>query len=347
MWIKKHAPTSFDDFVGNSDLVHRFKTMAETRYLQHMILCGPSGIGKVHLLKMLIDKLLGPFKKDGVLEFTSADERSNQVIREKIHQFVPKKIETDVPKFVILRQAQCLSEGSQQIMRRLMERHYHHTVFVFLCTSQNGILETLQSRCHIFHFKPITIEQQTPYLEKILQAEGIEYEPGAAELIGELSNGDMRAAINYLQTACCMISSPSDKTKPTLTVTDIQTVCIFPHYRKIKSFFEIICNLVKHKHMNTHEHVEQFKLCVNIIKDFYEQGYCSRDIIHFLTSYLSTNADQIPRLVYLSLVKEITVYHHRIMNGTDSYAQLLGIVAGLYKRALELSKEIEVGSVCE
>ena len=99
--------------------------------------------------------------------------------------------------------------------------------------------------------------------------------------------------------------------------------------------------------MNLGEHAKQFNLCVNIIKEFYDQGYCSRDIIHFLTSYLSTNADQIPRLVYLSLVKEITIYHHRIMNGTDSYAQLLGIVGSLYKRALELSKDPNVELVGE
>ena len=193
--------------VGNPELVRRFAMMCQTRYLQHMILCGPPGVGKSRLVQLLIDNLLGKAQHEAVLQFNSADERSNQVIREKIHQFVPKKVTVSSPKLVVFRQAEQLGEGVQQIMRRLMECHYHHAVFIFVCSDLNGMLETLQSRCHIFRFAPVSVAQQVPYLRTVAAKEGVAADDAALGLIATLSNGDMRSSLNYLQAACCALEA--------------------------------------------------------------------------------------------------------------------------------------------
>ena len=54
MWVNKYRPTSFEEVVGNEDVVRRFQMMAATKHVQHMILCGPTGVGKSSLIELLI-----------------------------------------------------------------------------------------------------------------------------------------------------------------------------------------------------------------------------------------------------------------------------------------------------
>lgn len=346
MWVKTHAPQSFDAMVGNPELVRRFAMMCQTRYLQHMILCGPPGVGKSRLVQLLIDNLLGKAQHEAVLQFNSADERSNQVIREKIHQFVPKKVTVSSPKLVVFRQAEQLGEGVQQIMRRLMECHYHHAVFIFVCSDLNGMLETLQSRCHIFRFAPVSVAQQVPYLRTVAAKEGVAADDAALGLIATLSNGDMRSSLNYLQAACCALeaegggdngegacSSPS-----TLDADTVRSVCLFPHYQQVERLFDtLLAAAGQGKETATVPDVptaDGFHASLGVVRALYDQGYCGRDLVMFLSTYLMTAAETMPTPLHLGFVKDVALGHQRLAKGIDSYAQLAGVVAALYRRAV-------------
>lgn len=340
MWVKKYAPQSFDEMVGNPELVARFRRMCETRYLQHMILCGPPGVGKTRLVQLLIDRLLGATQKEAVLQFHSADERSNQVIRDKIHQFVPKKVNSTSPKLVVFRQAERLSEGVQQIMRRLMECHYHHAVFIFVCSNLSGILETLQSRCHIFRFAPVSVVEQVPFLRRVAAAEGYVTEDAALTLIGTLSNGDVRSSVNYLQAACCtttMVATgvpdapgATPAVPTTLTADTVRSVCLYPHYQEVEHLFTTLLAA------RTSPSLEGFHACLEVVRALFDQGYGGRDIVTFMASYLTTTADTLPCALHLAFVKDVALCHQRVAQGVDSYAQLAGVVAALYRRAVEV-----------
>ena len=156
MWVNKYRPTSFEEVVGNEDVVRRFQMMAATKHVQHMILCGPTGVGKSSLIELLIKNVLGENRREALLQFDSSDDRGIQTVREKIHQFVPKLIHAHQTKMLVFEEAETIGEGVQQMMRRLMEKHSHHTTFVFVCTHLNGIIETLQSRCQIFRLSLVT-----------------------------------------------------------------------------------------------------------------------------------------------------------------------------------------------
>ena len=304
-----------------------------------MILCGPPGVGKTRLIQLLIDNLLGANQNEAVLQFQSSDERTNQIIREKIHQFVPKKVQTSSPKLVVFRQAEQLSEGVQQIMRRLMECHYHHAVFIFVCSRLNGILETLQSRCHIFRFSPVDIPDQVVYLRRISLAEKITPDEAALELIAKISNGDMRASINYLQAACCTLKDNNEdekdqKTKQ-LTVPIVQSVCLFPHYKHLTLLFNLFISASDKDQHSTHTLLEGFHKCLDIVLTLYDQGYSGRDIVMFLSNYLMTTSEQMPRRLHLVFVKNVALCHQRMAKGVDSYAQLAGLVAALYRESIQ------------
>lgn len=351
MWVKTHSPQSFDAMVGNPDLVRRFAMMCKTRYIQHMILCGPPGVGKSRLVQLLIDNLLGKAQHEAVLQFNSADERSNQVIREKIHQFVPKKVTVSSPKLVVFRQAEQLGEGVQQIMRRLMECHYHHAVFIFVCSDLNGMLETLQSRCHIFRFTPISVAQQVPYLRAIAAKEGVTSDDAALRLIATLSNGDMRSSLNYLQAACCALETEGSgndggdseadvtHTSATLDIETVRSVCLFPHYEHIERLFDLLLAAADLSTVDTtmlnSPSADGYHESLSILRALYDQGYCGRDIVMFLSTYLMTAADTtIPNSLHLGFVKDVALGHQRLAKGIDSYVQLAGVVAALYRRAV-------------
>ena len=331
MWVKTHCPQSFDDMVGNPELVHRFATMCKTRYIQHMILCGPPGVGKSRLVQLLIDNLLGSAQHEAVLQFNSVDERSNQIIREKIHQFVPKKVKVSSPKLIVFRQAEQLGEGVQQIMRRLMECHYHHAVFIFICSTLNGMLETLQSRCHIFNFAPVRIEQQVPFLRTVALKEGVEADDDALKLIANLSNGDMRSSLNYLQAACCTLESTEESKSNVLHVDTARAACLFPHYQQIEHLF----NTLTGTETTTQPTLANFHECLSIACNLYDQGYCGRDIMMFFSTYLTTASNTMTKDLHLGFVKDVALGHQRLAQGIDSYAQLAGVIAAMYRRVME------------
>ena len=310
MWVKKHAPKTFDEVVGNPDIVKRFKGMCKSGYMQHMILCGPSGVGKNTLLHLLIHHILGEQHEDGTLLFTSADNKSNQHVREKIHQFVPKKISNARTKFVVFKQAELLSEGVQQVMRRLMEQHYHHTVFVFVCNSIGNLLETIQSRCHIYRFKHISPEDQRALMIRISEREKYAYDDDACTRIIKMSNGDLRFSLNYMQV--CYAS------------TVATNACLFPYYNCVDKIFTTLLDPQISKDLGT------FHQCLACVKELADKGYCGRDIVIFLTDYIVANDSKIPRGIALECIKHIELCKHRMQNGADSFLQICAMLAMMY-----------------
>ena len=331
MWVKKYAPKEFDDIVGNEDIVTRFKMMCKTKYAQHMILCGPSGVGKTSLLDILIKTILGDQYENGVIRFTSSDNKSNQYVRDKIHQFVPKKMVTNVNKFIVFKQAELLSEGVQQVMRHLMEAHYHHAVFIFVCNKLGNLLETIQSRCHIYHFHPIVPSIQCKHLKHIKEKEGIEHtiDDNVYTKLTELSCGDMRTCINYFQVYCASLSNVSaDNGSHASTMTDICKTCLFPYYDNIKEYFDILIDIDDHSLMIS------FQKAIDCLKQLDSKGYCGQDIVIFLNNYLLVHEQELPRLLVLEWLKDIALCHARMSNGIDSFVQLCGLVANMFRHTL-------------
>ena len=322
MWINKYAPTSFDDVVGNAEIVARFRGMCETGYMQHMILCGPPGVGKNTLLHLLMHKVLEEHYEDGTMLFTSFDNKSNQNVRDKIHQFVPKKMAGSKTKFVVFKQAELLSEGVQQVMRRLMEEHYHHAIFVFVCNRIGKLLETIQSRCHIYRFQQVTVHEQKKLLRSIAFKEGNKDQPHIEEVyerITSMSSGDMRFCLNYFQVY--------NASQQMSTQTHMTDVCLFPYYNNIRALFVLMLDKTRVKN------VFGFHTCVKYLNDLSLKGYCGQDIVVFLNDYVVLHDEHIPRNVALEWLKSIALCQQRIANGMDSFVQLCNLVALLYKAA--------------
>jgi len=117
--------------------------------MPNLILSGPPGTGKTTSVLALARTLLGDSFKEGVLELNASDDRGIEVVRGRIKAFAQKKV-TLPPgkhKIVVLDEADAMTEGAQQAMRRTMEIYSSTTRFALACNMSEKIIEPIQSRC--------------------------------------------------------------------------------------------------------------------------------------------------------------------------------------------------------
>lgn len=137
-----------------------------------------------------------------MLELNASDERGIDVVRNKIKSFAQRKV-TLPPgrhKMIILDEADSMTAGAQQALRRTMEIYSNTTRFALACNMSNKIIEPIQSRCAILRYSKLRDAEVLKRLKEICEAEGVKYnDEGLAALIFT-AEGDMRQAINNLQS---------------------------------------------------------------------------------------------------------------------------------------------------
>jgi replication factor C small subunit len=135
----------------------------------------------------------------------NSDERGIETIRTKVKEFARSRVAGPVPfKLVLLDEADNMTADAQQALRRLMELYTATTRFILIANFPSKIIEPIQSRCAFFRFTPLRKEDVIARLKWIAEQEGVEYELEGLETIYEISEGDMRRAINLLQAASAL-----------------------------------------------------------------------------------------------------------------------------------------------
>ena len=197
--VEKYRPVYLDDVVGNTETIERLKIIAKDGNMPHMIISGMPGIGKTTSILCLARQLLGESYKEAVLELNASDERGIDVVRNRIKGFAQKKVTLPAgrQKLVILDEADSMTSGAQQALRRTMEIYSSTTRFAFACNQSNKIIEPLQSRCAILRYARLTDAQVVRRILQVCEAEKVEYaDDGLAALVFS-AEGDMRQAMRH------------------------------------------------------------------------------------------------------------------------------------------------------
>lgn len=109
------------------------------------------------------------------------------------------KCPSKVAKIVILDEADSMTLAAQQSLRRIMEQFSETTRFAFAVNDLSKMLEAIQSRCGVLHFKKLSDDDIIKRLITVCKQEGVKAEYSGLEAIAFTSNGDMRPALNHLQ----------------------------------------------------------------------------------------------------------------------------------------------------
>jgi len=307
--VEKYRPIELDDIVGNTETMERLKIIARDGNMPHLIISGTPGIGKTTSIVCLAHKMLGSAYKEAVLELNASDERGIDVVRNRIKGFAQKKV-TLPPgrqKIVILDEADSMTAGAQQALRRTMEIYSSTTRFAFACNQSNKIIEPLQSRCAILRYSRLTEQQILKRLLEVCEAEKVKWsEDGLAALIFS-AEGDMRQALNNLQSTVAGFGFVNGD--------NVFKVVDSPHPVAISAIVTSCkqCNV---------------ELALNGLKDLWDKGYSAMDIITTMFRVVKSMQD-LSEFGKLEFIKEIGFTNMRILDGVGTYLQLAGCVARL------------------
>ncbi|CAG8259710.1 unnamed protein product [Penicillium salamii] len=326
-WVEKYRPIFLDDIVGNTETVERLKIIAKDGNMPHVIISGMPGIGKTTSVLCLARQMLGDSYKEAVLELNASDERGIDVVRNRIKGFAQKKVTLPQGrhKLVILDEADSMTGGAQQALRRTMEIYSSTTRFAFACNQSNKIIEPLQSRCAILRYARLTDAQVVKRLMQICEAEKVQHsEDGIAALVFS-AEGDMRQAINNLQSTASGFGFVSGD--------NVFRVVDSPHPVKVQAMIKACWEGKVDSALEGLNELWWVELLLALstaltVFIYRTLGYSSHDIISTMFRVTKT----IPTLSEhskLEFIREIGFTHMRILDGVQSLLQLSGCVAKL------------------
>ncbi|GAA5858476.1 hypothetical protein JCM5353_008902 [Sporobolomyces roseus] len=228
-WVEKYRPKNLEEVSAQEHTTAVLKKTLGSSNLPHMLFYGPPGTGKTSTILALCKQLFGPdLYRSRVLELNASDERGISVVREKIKNFAKTTVTTNhdpnfpAPPFkiVILDEADSMTQDAQSALRRIMENHSKITRFCLICNYVTRIIEPITSRCSKFRFKPLDTSSTSLRLKEICLAESVDCPDEALQALIKTSDGDLRRAITYLQSASRLHAA----TKEPITSTSVQEI---------------------------------------------------------------------------------------------------------------------------
>ena len=212
IWTEKYRPKTFEEVIGQKEIVSRVQALVETKNLPHLLFAGPPGVGKTTLSLVIARSLFGDNWKINFLELNASDERGIDVIRVKVKDFARTKALSNVPfKIIYLDECDALTKEAQQALRRTMENYTQTTRFILSCNYSSKIIEPIQSRCAIFRFKPLAQEALGGLIDQIAKTEDLSVSSGAKQALFLVSEGDVRRLENMMQSCSALGKSITEE----------------------------------------------------------------------------------------------------------------------------------------
>jgi replication factor C subunit 2/4 len=205
-----------------------------------MLFYGPPGTGKTSTVLALAKELYGPeLIKTRILELNASDERGISIVREKVKDFARMQLSNPSAeyrarypcppyKIIILDEADSMTQDAQSALRRTMETYSKITRFCLICNYVTRIIDPLASRCSKFRFKSLDQGNAKKRVEEIAEKEGVKLEVGASDALIKCSEGDLRRAITFLQSAARLVGAVNVKedSDDAMDVDDVKMVTV-------------------------------------------------------------------------------------------------------------------------
>ncbi len=215
---RKYRPQLFDTVVGQEHITTTLKNAIKNEQLAHAFLfCGPRGVGKTTCARILAKTINCEKKtKEGeacnkcnscvsfnegtsmnIHELDAASNNSVDDIRSLVDQvrFAPQ---AGKYKVYIIDEVHMLSSSAFNAFLKTLEEPPSYAIFILATTEKHKILPTILSRCQIFDFKRITLNDTVEHLQGICKKEEVKAEKAALQVIAQKSEGCMRDALSIM-----------------------------------------------------------------------------------------------------------------------------------------------------
>ncbi len=213
---RKYRPSTFDTVIGQQAITNTLKNAIKTEHLaQAFLFCGPRGVGKTTCARILA-KTINCFNRSenieacdecdscksfnegqslNVYELDAASNNSVDDIRNLIDQvrFAPQ---LGSHKVYIIDEVHMLSNAAFNAFLKTLEEPPKHAIFILATTEKHKIIPTILSRCQIFDFNRIQVDDIAHHLADIAEKENIKVEEDALHIIGQKADGALRDALS-------------------------------------------------------------------------------------------------------------------------------------------------------
>ncbi|KAK8056681.1 replication factor C subunit 2 [Apiospora rasikravindrae] len=339
-WVEKYRPKTLSDVTAQDHTVNVLQRTLQASNLPHMLFYGPPGTGKTSTILALAKELYGPeMIKSRVLELNASDERGISIVREKVKDFARMQL-TNPPagyksrypcppfKIIILDEADSMTQDAQSALRRTMETYSKITRFCLICNYVTRIIDPLASRCSKFRFKSLDQGNAKKRLEEIAEKEGVGLEDGAVDALIKCSEGDLRKAITYLQSAARLVGAiekdqdggdaaddAMDVDRKTVSVAILQEIAgVIPE--------DTITAL--QKAMQPRSAGATYQAVAKVVEDMVADGWSAGQVVSQL--YHSVLQDEtIPDLQKNKITLVFSEVDKRLLDGADEHLSILDL----------------------
>lgn len=213
---RKYRPATFESVVGQRALTTTLKNAIATQKLAHAYLfCGPRGVGKTTCARIFAKTIncMSPTAEGeacnscescvafneqrsyNIHELDAASNNSVDDIRQLVEQVrIPPQI--GKYKVYIIDEVHMLSASAFNAFLKTLEEPPRHAIFILATTEKHKILPTILSRCQIYDFNRINVDDTVQHLTYVASKEGITAEPEALNVIALKADGGMRDALS-------------------------------------------------------------------------------------------------------------------------------------------------------
>ncbi len=201
---RKYRPQAFEDVVGQSAITNTLENAIKNNHLaQALLFTGPRGVGKTTCARILAKRInqkgveIDPDEDFAfnIFELDAASNNSVDDIRNLTDQVrIPPQ--TGNYKVYIIDEVHMLSQAAFNAFLKTLEEPPAHAIFILATTEKHKIIPTILSRCQIFDFKRIGVNDIKKYLHKIAKEENIKADDDALHIIAQKADGALRDALS-------------------------------------------------------------------------------------------------------------------------------------------------------
>lgn len=250
---RKYRPDTFDSVVGQESVTDTLKSAIETDHLAHAYLfCGPRGTGKTTCARIFaktincenLNESIEPcgecescisFKENRSYSIHEMDAASNNSIEDIRSLIEQTRIPPQIGKYslYIIDEVHMLSASAFNAFLKTLEEPPKHAIFILATTEKHKILPTILSRCQIFDFSRMSVQNIEKHLNNIAELESISVEEKALNMIAQKADGAMRDALSIFD----QITTFSNKNITYQTVIDNLNILDYQYYFNIVDLF--------------------------------------------------------------------------------------------------------------